>query len=356
MLAAVQRTDREFSKTYRAAIQPNPLFQYLCSSVIVFLSLGQVFAQSGASYTAQRRIDTIIVDGNLNEASWFNAVSTSVFTLWNGSPAPAALQTTAKLVWDDQYLFIGFNIQDSDVYATYGGRDPNCWEQDVFEVFVTVPGTTGYIEVECSPKGIIWDGYFTNVFQGLGGSYNLANLQVAAHVNGTLNNSADSDLGFSGEIRLPFSDIYQGVSGGHPTDGTELRLNLNRINWNTPITPGGQGAAGSDTYYAWSPVPGASVSFHRPANFGTVTFTTNSVPAPTWQFTGQTLSDTNLVFSGIGHPGGTYWVLVATNPALAMASWTRTATNTFDPVTGQFRFTNAIAPSSPQRFYRLQAP
>jgi len=26
----------------------------------------------GASYTAQRRIDTILVDGNVNEASWVN--------------------------------------------------------------------------------------------------------------------------------------------------------------------------------------------------------------------------------------------------------------------------------------------
>jgi len=48
--------------------------------------------------------------------------------------------------------------------------------------------------------------------------------------------------------------------------------------------------------------------------------------------------------------------LTSTNAALPMANWTRTATNTFDPVTGQFRFTNAIAPGSPQRFYRLQAP
>ncbi len=314
------------------------------------------FAQSGASYTAQRRIDVITVDGNLTEASWAGAANTTVLTLWNGSPAPASLQTSAKMVWDDQYLFIGFNAKDPDVYATYTGRDKNLWEQDNFEVFVTVPGTTGYVEVEGSPAGAIWDGLFTAVGQGPRGSYNFTNLLVAARVNGTMNNSADQDIGFTGEIRLPFSDIYQGVPGGHPTNGAQLRVNLNRINWNTPVTQGGPGAAGSDTYYAWFPVSGAGPAFHQPSKFGTVTFSTNSVTAPTCMFTGQTLSDTNLVLNGVGHPGGTYWVLTSTNATLAIADWARIATNTFDPVTGSFSFTNAMDPSSPQLFYRLQSP
>ena len=185
------------------------LLPFVCFAVIEFICMGSCFAQSGASYAALRRSDTITVDGHLNEASWQNAVSTAVFTVWNGSAAPTNLQTSAKIVWDDQYLFVGFTARDPDVYATYSGRDVRCWEQDTFEVFVTVPGTTGYIEVDGSPTGAIWDGFFTNVFKGLGGSYNLANLQVAGQVTGTLNNSTDQDVGFTGELRIPFSDIYR---------------------------------------------------------------------------------------------------------------------------------------------------
>src|SRR5688572_16759626 len=86
-------------------------------------------AQSGASYTAQRRIDTITVDGNLNEASWHGAADTAHFTYWDGSSAPAALQTTAKIIWDDAYLYIAFTATDRDVYSTYTGRDARLWEQ-----------------------------------------------------------------------------------------------------------------------------------------------------------------------------------------------------------------------------------
>ena len=333
-----------------------PLAKRLWLAGIASLFFTTLVAQSGASYTAQRRIDTIVIDGKLNEASWVNAPSTSPFTLWDGTPAPASLQTTAKILWDDQYLYLGFSAKDPDVYSTYTGRDVPCWEQDNFEVFVTVPGTTAYIEVEGSPKGAIWDGFFTNVLQGPGGSYNFATLRVAAHVNGTLNKSSDQDAGFTGEIRLSFSDIFRGTAVGPPTNDTQLRMNLNRINWNTPAIQGGPGAAGSDTYYAWSAVPGSSVSFHRPDDFGTVTLSTNFVTPPVWTFTGASLSGTNLVVSGFGHLGGTYWVLVSTNPALPLATWARIETNSFDLVTGSFSFTNPIDPQSSQSFYRLRSP
>ena len=332
------------------------LFQFIVTGVIAILIASRGFAQSGASYIAQRRIDTITVDGKFTEASWAGAVSTAAFTLWNGSPAPYSLQTSAKMVWDDRYLYIGFNARDTDVYATYKGRDVNCWEQDNFEVFVTVPGTTGYVEAEGSPAGAIWDGYYTNIYQGLQGSYNFTNLQIAAQVLGSLNNSADQDIGFTSEMRLPFSDIYQGVPDGLPTNGTQLRLNLNRINWNTPIQLGGPGATRSDTYYAWSPQPGNGPNFHQPDKFGTVTLSTASVPVLKWVFNGRVSSETNLVLSGIGHPGGTFCVLTTTNAMLAIGNWSRTVTNTFDLVSGHFRFTNIIASGGAPLYYCLRSP
>src|SRR3989442_1029431 len=170
-----------------------PLKQTLFLQVLWSITVGSLlvtsgFAQSGASYTALRRVGNIVVDGNLNDASWATAASMSAFKVWDGSAAPASLQTTSKMVWDDQYLYIAFDAKDPDVYATYTGRDVACWEQDNFEVFVTIPGTTGYVEAEGSPRGAIWDGSFTNVFQGPGSTYTIVGLQVAARVNGTLNN------------------------------------------------------------------------------------------------------------------------------------------------------------------------
>ena len=82
---------------FKRALRPIPFLQSVCFAIVVRFFTSPGFAQSGASYTALRRIDTITVDGNLNEASWATATNTSVFTLWNGNVAPVSLQTSAKL-------------------------------------------------------------------------------------------------------------------------------------------------------------------------------------------------------------------------------------------------------------------
>ena len=79
-------------------------------------------AASGASYTIKRGIDPITVDGSLNETSWVMASSTSLFTLWDGSTAPASLQVYGKMLWDDQYLYIGYETIDTNVTAQGTGE------------------------------------------------------------------------------------------------------------------------------------------------------------------------------------------------------------------------------------------
>lgn len=66
-------------------------------------------------------------------------------------------------------------------------------------------------------------------------------------------------------------------------------------------------------------------------------------------------SGTDLILSGTTlATNQTYYVLASTNAAAPAAQWTRLATN---PITGgQFCFTNAIDPSVPRKFYRLQLP
>jgi autotransporter-associated beta strand protein len=73
-------------------------------------------------------------------------------------------------------------------------------------------------------------------------------------------------------------------------------------------------------------------------------------------FNAPVLSEgTNLIFSGtIVGTNETYYVLASTNIAAPTAQWTRLATNLITG--GQFRFTNAIDPSVPQTFYRVQLP
>ncbi len=83
---------------------------------------------------------------------------------------------------------------------------------------------------------------------------------------------------------------------------------------------------------------------------GTIRVAVASAP----RFGGITLSGTNLVVSGSnGIATGNYYLLTSTNVGLALTNWTRIATNAFDG-SGNFKFTNSVSPSVPQRFFLLQ--
>jgi autotransporter-associated beta strand protein len=77
-----------------------------------------------------------------------------------------------------------------------------------------------------------------------------------------------------------------------------------------------------------------------------------SLTSPT--IANMTMSGNNLVLSGSGGVSGwTYYVLGSTNVNLPAAQWTRIATNQFDS-SGNFSVTNAVDPSVPQTYYRIQ--
>jgi autotransporter-associated beta strand protein len=77
------------------------------------------------------------------------------------------------------------------------------------------------------------------------------------------------------------------------------------------------------------------------------------VAAPKPVIAGISQSGFNLTFTGTnGIANATYYLLASTNLAVPLANWTRVATNVFDG-SGQFTYTNGMAPNLPQQFYRV---
>jgi autotransporter-associated beta strand protein len=86
---------------------------------------------------------------------------------------------------------------------------------------------------------------------------------------------------------------------------------------------------------------------------GTLKVVAAAPPAPP-RMGGLSWSDTDLTISGTnGVPGGVYYVLLSTNTALPLSSWTRMATNVFD-ASGGFSFTTVLDTNALQQFYMLQ--
>src|SRR5690606_13209868 len=73
-------------------------------------------------YTAHRTEVPIVIDGKLNYPAWLTAEKSASFVdLIHGTPALYDTRTYA--LWDDNYLYIGFFLEEPNVAATLTKRD-----------------------------------------------------------------------------------------------------------------------------------------------------------------------------------------------------------------------------------------
>ena len=86
----------------------------------VFAVVAVVFAkvpsaESSPSYYCYMANKPIRIDGRLNERAWKDVPWVECRGLVDGS-APK-YSTKAKLLWDEQYLYVGFNVEEPNVWA-----------------------------------------------------------------------------------------------------------------------------------------------------------------------------------------------------------------------------------------------
>ncbi len=127
--------------------------------------------------------------------------------------------------------------------------------------------------------------------------------------------------------------------------GTTLRSGDSFVLFGGPLT-------GSITPASLPPLwPGLSWNTASLNTAGSISVTGSLIPP---SIIGTGVSGGNFFLSGSGGvAGATYYVLGSTNVALPLASWSRVATNVFDP-SGGFAFTNNTA--KPQQFFTIQVP
>ena len=202
-------------------------------------------------------------DGVLDEAAWSTAPVLS-FADSLGRPKPLAFPTRLRLLYDDRFLYVGFEATDRDVTELYAARDDPIYEHEAVELFimpnVQAPALGPYVELQASPGGVIFDASFTGPRRGMNKAYG-AQQTVGTTIDGTLNDP-QPDRRWISEWRVPFAGI-RGVKAA-PKPGDEWRMNAFRIEKFQ------RGSANGAEYSAWSP-PGIG-DFHHVARFGRMRF------------------------------------------------------------------------------------
>lgn len=196
---------------------------------------GQTLASgSQVSYYAVHRTPVpIAVDGNLAEYAWQVAEQINGFERILNDYDLVLYPTRAKMLWDDDYLYVGFACQDPDIWAIYEKEDDRLWEEEVVEVFIDPDGDgRNYLELEVNPLNAVVDLKIHSLQPEWKAEidWDIVGLQTAVQVQGTVNDSLSQDLGWTVEIAIPWSAMAGQIDGGQrPNPGDTWRLNLYRI-------------------------------------------------------------------------------------------------------------------------------
>jgi predicted esterase len=254
-------------------------------------------------YLCRHTATPIVIDGKLDDAAWADAPWTADFVDIQGQSMPKPrFRTRAKLLWDDDYLYIAAELEEPHVWATLTQHDSVIFEDPDFEVFLNTTGDThSYYEFEMNALNTGWDLMLDKPYQDHGrpnNAWDIPGLKTAVHVNGTLNNPADTDRGWTLEIAFPWKVLSQHARHpGPPDEGEQWRLDFSRVEWQI-TTNGGVYKKVPNTpedNWIWSP-PGV-VDMHRPEMWGLLQFTRQpaSVEIPVAPIPGKSARDLALL-------------------------------------------------------------
>jgi hypothetical protein len=237
-----------------------------------------------------RALAPLTVDGRLDEASWIAAPWSDAFVDIEGAGKPKPrLLTRVKMLWDDEFLYVGADMEEPDLWGTLTERDSVIFHDNDFEVFIDPDGDThGYYELEVNALNTVWDLMLIRPYRDGGPAVNawdIAGLRTGVHLRGTLNRPQDKDSGWSLEIAMPWKILKEAAPAQRrPQPGEQWRVNFSRVEWALDTADGryarrtdATGKLLPENNWVWSPQ--GEVAMHMPERWGYVQF--SDAPAGT---------------------------------------------------------------------------
>ena len=111
------------------------------------------------TYQVLRTNEGIQVDGRLDEADWQHAAPIAFVMPWSDLEKEEPQSTTARLLWDDDNLYIIYECVDPYLHSEVTEHDGAVYQEDAVEIFATpnmeVPGN--YYGYEMNINGTLLD-------------------------------------------------------------------------------------------------------------------------------------------------------------------------------------------------------
>lgn len=211
-------------------------------------------------YEVHRASTRITIDGKPDEKAWAAAAPVELIFPWEAQTG-AKQKTIARLLWDDDFLYVAYECADTDIVVQYTERDDPTYKDDTVEIFLNPkPAQTGiYFGLEMNARAVLYD-YLMYDSRYVFKRFNMQGVQLASFIRGTVNARGDEDTGWSLEVAIPWVNFEEMAK--RPEAGTAWTMNLAR--WD--------GVEPNRRMSLWSDPLQPRANPHVPARFGQLIF------------------------------------------------------------------------------------
>jgi hypothetical protein len=252
---------------------------------------------SPKKYVCYKSGEALTVDGKMDEAAWAKAEWTDNFQDIEGVVKPIPrFATRAKMLWDENYLYVAAEIQEPDIWANIKNRDEVIFFDNDFEVFIDPDGDTHrYAEFEMNALNTVWDLLLVLPYRDTRNAavdaWDYKGLKTGVSINGTINKPGDTDKNWIVEIAFPWSSFKQiAETPAPPENNDQWRINFSRVEWKTEVKDGkyvkvinpATGKPYPEDNWVWSPQ--GVVNMHYPEMWGFIQFANEVVGGNKVQF------------------------------------------------------------------------
>ena len=213
-------------------------------------------------YEIFRTPSPIQIDGKLDEPAWQQAPSVGDFQFpWFESGTRE--QTVAKLLWDDNYLYVSWQAQDKHISAYVTERHGPVSKDDCVEIFLSPnpAKVRNYYTFEINAIGAMLNRNRADWWTGPP-TWEPEGMLYRTSFHGLPKKDEDpTDNGWIVEAAIPLKNFARDAAHTPPHEGDQWRLNLQRLGGRT-----------NAQLSSWASFPPGVRSFHTPEVFRPVLF------------------------------------------------------------------------------------
>lgn len=237
------------------------------------------------------------LDGDLRKSFWQLGEWITDFHDIEGDSLPRPWKKTrVKLLWDEEALYVGAELEDDTIWATVQNRDELIYVDNDFEVFLAPQDSSHrYYELEMNALNAVWDLLMERpqrdcVRRIIG--WDIHGLESAVKIDGELNNPAADNRGWSLEIKIPWFSLREcSLDQCYPVHlapdpGEIWRMDFSRVEWEVEVVDGkyikrtdpATGSCLPEHNWLWAPT--GVIDAHMPEMWGYLVFTENGEDYP----------------------------------------------------------------------------